>query len=118
MIIKSKKGNVPITILVIGVFTVCMLTLISFLISINKSKGNFEIVSRIEQMTLLKEKISLYQNLGFNNTQIKNIIIDGYENSQWGYFSLIESDIYGPYVFYSDIRDSSYIIFFLELDGG
>ena len=47
---KNKKGDIPITILVIGVFAVCTLALLSFYSSIGFTKHSFVGTELIEQL--------------------------------------------------------------------
>ncbi|MBU0893852.1 MAG: hypothetical protein KKF48_04065 [Nanoarchaeota archaeon] len=56
---KTKKAEVSITILVIGVFVVCTLALLSFFSSINKVRNSFIGVDLIEKANFEIEKNSL-----------------------------------------------------------
>jgi len=47
---KSRRGNISVTILVMGVFVVCSLALVSFYYSIGKTSFNFVGVDLIEKM--------------------------------------------------------------------
>jgi hypothetical protein len=65
-IIKSRKGDVSITILVIGVFAVCSLAVISFMIfkaQNNNSSVNMEI---FENLSSAVEKYYFYLNSGLS----------------------------------------------------
>ena len=51
----NKHGNIPITILVIGVVIICILTLTSFLVSKNKVNNGFSAINAVEVAGLIKE---------------------------------------------------------------
>ena len=54
---KDKRGDIPITILVIGVFLVCALALFSFFFSVIKTRNNFVGIGIVEEMnSQLEEK--------------------------------------------------------------
>ena len=71
--IKSKKGDIPVTILVLGVILICLVTLASFYISIIKTTKNFDIQA-IKEIKLIKEKSDFYHNLGFTDQKIQTIL--------------------------------------------
>lgn len=74
-IIKNKKADVPITILVIGVFFICILAIGSFYLFGNRIKRIFIGVDIIEKMNSEIEKYYFYKNLGeFDEEQITNIL--------------------------------------------
>jgi len=60
---KNKKGNLPIVLLVLGVFALCSLGLISFLIADFKTNNSFvgiglmiDLQEQIDEYTFLKEQ--------------------------------------------------------------
>ena len=67
-IIKNKKGDLPITILVIGVFVVCTLALLNFYIETISDKNFFEGVILIEKVRELSENIKFYNRLEKKNS--------------------------------------------------
>ena len=67
----NKKGNIPIVILVIGVFLVCMIAVLSFSISSIFVRDSFSSIDTVVQASLVKEKISFYENLGYSKEEIK-----------------------------------------------
>jgi hypothetical protein len=69
-IIKNKKGDIPITILVIGVVAICILAIFSFYFSDRKIKEDLNNIGIIEEAAVMKEKISFYRNLGFTEEEI------------------------------------------------
>ena len=60
---KNKKGDIPITILVIGVFIVCTLTLLNFYFEGFKDTTLFEGVLLIKEVNEFSEDIKFYDNL-------------------------------------------------------
>lgn len=58
---KNKKGDIPTTLLVIGVIALCMLALFIFITSLNKTKGSFEDIGEIEKANMEVEERSLDQ---------------------------------------------------------
>ena len=67
MIKKSdRRGDVPITILVLGVFAVCSLALFSFYLSGISGKETFLRVGIVEQTNSLANEIKFYRNPGIN----------------------------------------------------
>lgn len=61
---KNKKAQIPIVILVLGVFAICSLAIISFIVSdVQIFKKDFG-VNLIESVHADVEKFYLYQNLG------------------------------------------------------
>lgn len=71
---KNKKANIPIMILVIGVFAICILAIISFSISVSKSRDSFRGIDLVEQTNSKIEKYYFYENKGFNDEKIKEIL--------------------------------------------
>ncbi len=72
-LLRNKKGDIPITILVIGVLAICVLAIFSFYISNQKVKNNFNAVDIMDEVLIIEEKISLYEELGFTLEEIKEI---------------------------------------------
>ena len=63
MKIKNKRADIPVTILVIGVFAICTLAILSFSIIDNKSKEGFnEAIEAIEEINSEIEKYEFYNN--------------------------------------------------------
>ena len=52
----DKKGDVTVTILVIGIIVVCFLALISFYLAKLNTDENFDIIGKIVQITVRMEK--------------------------------------------------------------
>ena len=88
---KNKRGDIPVTILVLGVVAVCILAIISFFFSTAKVKSGFDI-DPVREATLIKDNVILYQNLGYSNEEI-NGILNITETSSERYYSLSRGKI-------------------------
>lgn len=64
----NKRGDITITIFVIGVLAICTLAIFSFYFSDRNVKNSFNSIETIEKVLVTKEKISLY-NESFEFTQ-------------------------------------------------
>lgn len=85
-LLKNKRGDIPITILVIGVLAICALAIFSFYFSDRSVKSVLSSVDVIEKILITKEKISLYkESLEFTQEEIEEIF--------W-----IREDIQGRYI--------------------
>lgn len=85
-LLKNKRGDIPITILVIGILAICILAIFSFYLSNRNVKDDFSSISAIEKVLIAKEKISLYnERLGFTWEEVEEIFE-------------IKSDIQGKYI--------------------
>ncbi len=73
-IMKNKRGDIPITILVIGVLAICITAILSFSLSSKSSKNDFSTLDTVEEVLVIKEKISLYSKLGFSEEEIIKIL--------------------------------------------
>ncbi|MBU2504049.1 MAG: hypothetical protein KJ879_03300 [Nanoarchaeota archaeon] len=73
MKIKNKRGDIPITILVIGVLAICALAIFSFYTSSQKVKSGFDSIGVVNRAVVDMQKISLYEELGFDDGEIKTI---------------------------------------------
>ena len=56
---KNKKGDIPTTLLVIGVIALCGLAIFIFVNSLNKAKDSFDYIDEVEKATTEIEKDSL-----------------------------------------------------------
>ena len=84
-LMQNKRGDIPITILVFGVLAICTLAIFSFIISNNSVKNSFDSIGLVEKVAIEKEKISLYEGLGFSDDEI-------YHNFN------IKEDVHGRYI--------------------
>lgn len=77
---KNKKGDIPVTILVIGVFAICSLALLTFFISDFKISNSFVGLDVMEKMNAQIDEYNYYQMRGVSNEKIQT------------YYRLIEED--------------------------
>ncbi len=56
---KSKKGDIPVTILVVGVIAICFLAIFSFIYTLNQVRDSFYELELIEEFNIEIEKNSL-----------------------------------------------------------
>ncbi|MDP2628751.1 MAG: hypothetical protein Q8P15_02550 [Nanoarchaeota archaeon] len=94
---KNKKGDIPITILVLGIVAVCILAIVSFYASSWKVQKNFDI-QIVEEINLIKEKADFYSNLGFTKEEIDSALNIKYD-SQGRYILLAREGISVRYDF-------------------
>lgn len=95
-IIKDKRGDIPITILVIGIVAICIMAIFSFYFSDRRVKEDINNLGIIEEAAVIKEKISLYRNLGFSEEEIKEefkIKDETFEGFNFKYFTLSQEGI-------------------------
>ncbi len=73
-LLKNKRGDIPIIILVIGILAICILAILSFYFSDRGVKNSFSSISVIERVLVTKEKISFYnKNLEFTQDEIEEL---------------------------------------------
>jgi len=70
----DKKGDLPITILTIGVFAVCGLALLSFFSSSIQIKNSFTSLGFMEQINFQIEQYNFYKNLGISDEKMKPVL--------------------------------------------
>lgn len=63
--VTSKRGDVPITILVMGIVAICILTVSSFLYVLNKERIDFAGVGLIETMMSVSDEVDFHKATGF-----------------------------------------------------
>ena len=73
-LIKNRKGDIPITILVIGIVGICALAIYSFYFSIRSVGNDFMVIDVLEKASILEEKISFYGRVGLGEEEIKDIL--------------------------------------------
>ncbi len=69
---EFKKGDIPITILVIGIFVVCTLALINFITATIKEKNSLVGVNLMQKMDFQIEDYKLHQDINVITTRINN----------------------------------------------
>ena len=73
----NRRGDIPIMVLVIGVFAVCALILLSFSSSSSGAKEKFVIIGMVSDVNSLVEQSNFYVKVG--NTPLKMIPnLDGF----------------------------------------
>jgi len=65
-LIKNKRGDIPITILVIGVIAICVLTIFSFYNGVKKQKESFVGAGLIETIYSIQEEIEFGKGENLN----------------------------------------------------
>lgn len=86
---KNKRGEIPITILVLGIVLVCILAIASFYVSSSTFNKNFDI-QIVKEAKLAGEKADFYSNLGFTQEEIDSLL-DIKPDSE-GRYLLLERD--------------------------
>ena len=79
-ILKNKRGDISITILVIGILAICIVAILSFSISSKSPKSDFTPLGIIEEALIIREKINLYSSLGFDESEITKIFDIRYDD--------------------------------------
>lgn len=103
---KNRKADIPITILVIGVFVVSTLTLLNFYFEGFKDNNFFEGVILIKKVSEFSEEIKFYNSLKKNSLEFtglsQGIEEDGFEfkgNFEEGFYeikgTLYEKEFFG-----------------------
>jgi hypothetical protein len=73
--IKNKKADIPVAILVIGVFAICTLAILSFkFMDIKTTKGFYESIEGIEEMNSQIQKYLFYKNAGVEDSKIEEFL--------------------------------------------
>jgi hypothetical protein len=70
----NKRGDVAITILVIGVVAVCALAIFSFITSSFNTTQSFVGVSTIEELNAKINSYYFYQEKGLSEEKVENIV--------------------------------------------
>ena len=72
--IKNKRADIPITILTICVFAICVLAILSFYFSDREMEKSFIGVGLIEQINSEMEKYIFYEKIGIDESEIRDIL--------------------------------------------
>ena len=93
---KNKRGDISITLLVLGVFAVCTLTLFSFYISGVDGKETALRIGMIEKINSLAEETRFYKNpeIGKNPEQIMEIFDKGIDDGNINFAGIKEGELY------------------------
>ena len=73
-IIKNKRADIGITILVIGVVLICIYALVSFFLYNNRETRRMIETDIMEEINSKIEKYYLYKNVGYPEEQIGNLL--------------------------------------------
>lgn len=84
---KNKRGDIPITILVIGVVGVCALALLSFFSSSFKLEQSFIGVPVIEDLNVKIDEYNFYKNKNISEAEI-DVALDIKEDAQGRYLQI------------------------------
>lgn len=68
----NRKADVAITILVIGVFAICALAIIIFIISNQQTQNNFVSTDTLENLSSSLETFYFYVHMGFSDQDAAN----------------------------------------------
>ncbi|NCN86597.1 hypothetical protein GW932_02090 [archaeon] len=77
---QNKKGDVPITLLVIGVFAICTLALLTFFIADFKMSNSFVGVTKMQQMNAAIDEYLWYKNKGISEETLDKLFNFTYED--------------------------------------
>ena len=92
--IKNKHGDIPVTILVIGVLAICAMAIFSFYFSDRGVKNDFIVIEAVEKASILKEKISFYENISMSEEEIKELFnIQDDSQTQQMYFNVTQGSL-------------------------
>jgi flagellar basal body-associated protein FliL len=78
----NKRADVAITILVIGVFAICALAIISFILYNQQTQTNFITTDTIENLSVTLNNFYLYVNLGLSPQDAANKVGAQLEGNQ------------------------------------
>ena len=118
---KNKKADIPVTILVIGVFAICLMALFSFLYVSAVKKNNFPGINMMESLNVDIEKFNFYnKEMEFSLVTIKNfadlsIAADSREDKIIFEKSIMKTDRHGFLWLQKREEPVVYIKHFLEL---
>ena len=71
--LKSKRGDIPTLVLVIGVFLVCAVTILTLSISIISVNNEFEALQSMVSVNSVAEQVRFYENAGLDPTSMLDI---------------------------------------------
>lgn len=71
--IKNKRGDIPVTILVLGTFAICALALLSFYASSVSIGKSFVGIDLMEKMDSKINEYNFYKSKGFSDERIEEI---------------------------------------------
>jgi len=73
-ILRNKRADIPVTLLVLGVLAVCTLAVVSFIISRDFKQDAFLQIEVFERIHADVEKFYFFRNLGFGNEEAVEMV--------------------------------------------
>lgn len=68
----NKRGDIPVVILVIGVFAICTLAILSFkFASIKSDRGFSESIEAMQEMNSEIQKYQFYKDVGLDDSELR-----------------------------------------------
>jgi len=71
-LIRRKKADIPVMILVIGIIAICSLTLLSFFITESRIVGFFSGIKNMQELSSGIDQYQFYKNAGISDENISN----------------------------------------------
>lgn len=102
MIIKNKRGDMPIMILVVGVFGVCALAMLTFFISDFNIGNSFVGVGIMQQLNSNVDEYLFYKNVGVPQDSL-NMMFNYIEEDSVKYF--YEEKTYSPFSLFGEEKE-------------
>ena len=103
---KNKKANIPITLLVIGIFVICALAIVTFISSDIKTSGSFEGLEAMKNINSKINKYSFYSGEGVNVEGLFDVRFNDFDEE------VLYVEAYGKKGFFNLGED--YLIFSVE----
>ena len=100
--IKNKRADIPITILTIGVFAICVLAMMSFYLSDREVQESFIDIGLIEQINSKMEKYIFYEKVGIDENKIKDIL------------EIKTSEVGNKYLYLEKLDKEKKVLFFVK----
>ena len=69
----NKKGDLPVTLLVIGIFAVCAFALLTFFISDFKISNSFAGPNKMMNINAYADEYMFYKNAGMSDDKLKSL---------------------------------------------
>lgn len=101
MKMRNKKGDVPIMILVLGVFVIVAIAILSFLYVLSKNNDTFHSYALVEETNSAIDQYYFYKNMHLTQGEIDNALklqIDRSSGRRYLNISRDDSSVYVMYV--------------------
>lgn len=106
---KNKKADIPVMILVMGVFAICILAILSFNFSPKGNTSLFVGPYLLEDVSSIAEQINFYESEGINFEYLMNKSI-----ADSGADLEIKKDLDGRYILKESFRNADGPVFSVE----